>query len=276
MDKSNDTMYTLKSIVKNIEINRRALIQMLNIKNITFMNFSLYKRPSLLILYIAICMVSSCNKISSSYSSEDESSQTIADASAKVDSNNPIVTTSKSSVKPTLSSIPYDLIGHVVTEGTSNGYYPSDWKYIIEDNDIKHIQIEDVIADDNDQYIAVIRMQLRGNNISDTNNISNYYYDTKIKIRYINHPQNGWTLDFVHSLGMTVVSDGVYDDVIVKRIDPDHKFWYRLNNNGDIPLTVGGRYLDSHDEWCKFLELIPAHSQTRFLTDDIIIDFVIR
>lgn len=182
--------------------------------------------------------------------------------------------------KPTMKSMPYDFIGRSVTEGTDNGYYPRNWTYIIEDGDIMDLKIEDVIADDSNQYVAVIRLKLRGTTNNEENNTSNYYYDTKVKIRYVNQPKDGWTLDFVNSLGMKIVSDGAYDDLIIENHDESHSF----NNNGDIPLTVGGRYLKDN-EWHKYLVNVPPHSQSAPLYDGVMfaryvddskIDFVIR
>lgn len=182
--------------------------------------------------------------------------------------------------KPTPNSMRYDFIGHSVTEGVTDGYFDTYWRYVIEDGDINNISVEEVINDDNQQYIAVLRLKLRGGGNNNDTNRSNYYYDTKVKIRYIYDPQQGWLLDYVNSLGMNIVSDHAYDDLVTMANNSIRS----ITNNGDISLTVGGQYLKDN-VWKKFMLVVPAHGTSAPLydgvcisygVDDAVIDFIIR
>ncbi|MCH5345499.1 MAG: hypothetical protein J1E63_00225 [Muribaculaceae bacterium] len=186
----------------------------------------------------------------------------------------------RSNSKPTTTSIPYDLIGRSVNEGGKNGYFDYNWSYNIEDGDVEGVTVEDILEDDDNQYTAVMRLKLRGtSSTNEDSSRSNYYFSAKVKIRYVNDSREGWVLDYVNSLGLSVVSDGAYDDNIWMANDNVRT----ITNNADIPLTVGGRYLKDN-RWGKFMQLVPAHSESAPLcdgyfskyVDDAIIDFVIR
>ena len=178
--------------------------------------------------------------------------------------------------KPSISSIPYDLICHKLSEGVSKGYHKKDWTYSIENNSITNFGIDEVLTSDNNSYLIVSSFHLKGGN--------NFYYDTRAKISYINNG-NGWELNYVNSLGMSVVSDGQYDDCIICEIADDG--WGGVNclsicNVSECTLVVGGQ-IRTYNGWQKFSRPVSPHDSGSVGgtfgwgdVQDYIIEFVIR
>lgn len=180
--------------------------------------------------------------------------------------------------KPSESSILYDLIGHTLSEGPTGGYHPEGWNYIIEDNDIMDFEIDQILEDNDHEYTVIVSMELRGSSSLNCN----FFYDTRAQIRYVNNPRSGWVLDYIHSLGMEVISDGQYDYMISDRLV--ERGWSRgakgleIQNNGECAIIVGGQiYVNYPDRWEKFLVVIPPYEKD--LQEPVIdysIDFVVR
>lgn len=180
------------------------------------------------------------------------------------------------SEKPSINTIPYDLIGHKLSEGIAEGYHTEDWTYIIEANSITKFSIDEILQDDNNCYSIVSSFHLKGGN--------NYYYDTRAKINYINDG-SGWKLNYVNSLGMSVVSDGQYDDCIICDIADDG--WGGVNclsirNISECSLIVGGQ-IRTNDGWRKFSCLVSPHDSGSVggtfrggNVQDYLIEFVVR
>lgn len=173
--------------------------------------------------------------------------------------------------KPSINSIPYDLIGHKLSEGISDGYYDKGWTFSIENNSITNFSIDEVLTNDNSNYLIVSSFHLKGGN--------NFYYDTHVKISYINNG-DGWELNYVNSLGMFVVSDGQYDDCIICEM-PYGPGFFMIHNISECSLVVGGHARTS-DGWKKFLCPVSPHDNVEVggfgssFVHEYIIDFVIR
>ena len=178
--------------------------------------------------------------------------------------------------KPSINSIPYDLVGHKLSEGVSDGYHKKDWAYSIENNSITNFSIDEVLANDNSSYLIISSFHLKGGN--------NFYYDTHVKISYINNG-DGWELNYVNSLGMFVVSDGQYDDCIICEIADDG--WGGVNclsirNISECTLVVGGQ-IRTYNGWLKFSKPVSPHDSGSVggtfgggNVQDYIIEFVVR
>lgn len=178
--------------------------------------------------------------------------------------------------KPSINSIPYDLIGHKLSEGVSEGYHKKDWTYSIENNSITNFSVDEVLTNDNSNYLIVSSFHLKGGD--------NFYYDTHAKISYINNG-DGWALNYVNSLGMFVVSDGQYDDCIICEITDDG--WGGVNclsirNISECTLVVGGQ-IRTYNGWRKFSKPVSPHDSGSVggtfgggNVQDYIIEFVIR
>lgn len=178
--------------------------------------------------------------------------------------------------KPSINSIPYDLIGHRLSEGVSDGYHRQDWVYAIENNSVTNFSIDEILAADDSNYLIVASFRLRGGN--------NFYYDTHAKISYIKR-EDEWKLDYVNSLGMVIVSDGQYDDCIIGSIADDG--WGGVNclsirNISEYTLVVGGR-IRTYNGWLKFSCPVSPHDSSSVggtfgggSVQDYVIEFVVR
>ncbi len=183
----------------------------------------------------------------------------------------------RTNAKPTADHIQYDLIGHTLSEGVSDGYHEKDWTYEIKNNSISFFDIENILVDDGNSYTAVASCHLKGGD--------NYYYDTQLKISY-SHNESGWKLSYVNSLGMNVVSDGQYDDCIICSLADDG--WGGVNclnirNISECSLVVAGRIRTSYNGWLKFSKVASPHKSIAVggtfsggSVQDYIIDFVVR
>lgn len=183
--------------------------------------------------------------------------------------------------KPTSRSIAYDLIGHTISEGTTEGYHHKDWTYTIENGSVSNFTIEEVLTNDRTQYIIIAKMNLRGS----TSPNCNFHYATTAQIRYVNIPDSGWTLDYVNCLGMDVVSDRQYDRMIQARLADDG--WggvnnLQMSNMSECNLIVGG-YFYANNQWHKFGVKIEPHGSSGVggtfgggSVTDYRIDFVVR
>lgn len=161
--------------------------------------------------------------------------------------------------KPSDNQMVYDLIGHTISEGTTQGYHHEGWNYTIENGSVSDFNVTDVLAEDDSQLIVVADMNLRGTSSPHCN----FYYHATVQIRYVNLPGDGWTLDYVHCLGMEVVSDGQYDDMVSARIADDG--WGGVNclqvqNLSECRLIVGG-YFYADGTWQKFSLPVDAYEQ---------------
>lgn len=180
--------------------------------------------------------------------------------------------------KPTLEYIQYDLIGHKLSEGVSDGYHKQDWTYEIKNNSISSIYIKKTLEDNGNNYVVVASCHLEGGANS------NFYYDTELKIGYINNG-SGWKLNYVNSLGMNVVSDGQYNDCILYSLVDDG--WGGVNclnirNTSECSLVVAGK-IRTYNEWKKFSTIVSPHKSASVggtfgggNVKDYIIDFVVR
>lgn len=180
--------------------------------------------------------------------------------------------------KPDEVKMTSDLTGRTISEGVTEGYHPQDWTYTIEHGQISGLYVENVVADEPDLYVVEVNMHL-------TPSGTNYYYDTNLKLTYVNTPSDGWVLDSVTSLGMNVVSNGVYDDSISARVGDDGwggTYCVYIKNNSDTPLVVGGR-VHASEGWKKFSTIVQGYEETGVggvfyggSVDDYVVDFVVK
>lgn len=180
-------------------------------------------------------------------------------------------------LKPSMNEIKYDLVGHKLSEGVTEGYHRNGWTYEIENNSISNFNIDEILRDNSSDYIIIASFQLKGGN--------NFFYDTRVKISYTNIG-NGWELNYVYSLEMKVISDGQYNECIITSIVDDG--WggvncLQLRNTSENTLVVGGQIKTTYNGWRKFsCPVSPHDSRTVGGTFsggsvvDYVIEFVIR
>lgn len=181
----------------------------------------------------------------------------------------------RTNAKPTAGNIQTDLIGHKLSEGVSDGFFRTDWTYEIVDGSISNFQIEEVLTDNTSDYSLIASFRLKGGR--------NFYYATRAKIRYIFNSKN-WEFDHVTSLGMSVVSDGMYDDCL--SFEPDWD-WSRLyvRNLSEYPLEVGLQIQTKYFGLKKVTRIVRPNNYVCFgaigdtdVSDvqDYVIEFIIR
>jgi hypothetical protein len=171
-----------------------------------------------------------------------------------------------------VSEICSDLIGHVITEGTNNGYYSRSWRWTIESGEISNFQILNVRENSSERYTIDAQMHLAAGPHA-------HKYEAQVTIYYIN-TYRGWEIDMVKSRSLKTVRTYYYDDCINSYIDDGGIQGTRvaLENNCDSPLEVGGRTYDEYDGWVKFSVTVNPHDDVvvgHFISD-YMIDYVER
>ena len=169
--------------------------------------------------------------------------------------------------KPTPSQIQADLIGHSLSEGVDDGYYPSYWKWRIEKGEISNFRVISVDKDTPNEYEVTATMRLTS--------LSGRAFDATVKVYYVSRGGSGWHLEFVRSLGMNTVRTGRYDGCITSEYDD----WLEatvIRNNCEIPLEIGGKryaWVTANRQECvRFSEEIPAHGSIK-VYDFLSIDY---
>jgi hypothetical protein len=167
--------------------------------------------------------------------------------------------------KPGINQIQKDLVGHSLSEGVDNGYYPSTWQWVIRESEISDFAIDKVLSDTPKEYLIIAKMRL-------TSEVGKSF-DATVKIRYLLPDDDDWSIDFIQSQGMYIVKSLLYNDC-VKLEKGD--YWYYLVNKCDVALEVGGKELHYHG-WEKYVHVVPAHSKyCMYYPDEITIDYVER
>ena len=157
--------------------------------------------------------------------------------------------------KPDERQIALDLVGHSLTEGKENGYYPSSWNWKIEEGQVSNVKILSVEEDNSTYYRVVVSMRLSSNTRA---------FDCKAIVAYKLDDINGWQIDMIKSRGMDIVKTHRYDDCITIGLRPSFAFAETLHaiNNCDVSLEVGGSYLCSYDHrWTRFSIVVPPNSE---------------
>lgn len=158
--------------------------------------------------------------------------------------------------KPDANQIQSDLIGHSLSEGIENGYYPSYWKWNIERGEISNFRILSIDRDDATDYELTVSMRLTA--------MSGKAFDAKAKVLYVSRGSMGWQMEYVQSLGMDIVKTGRYNSCITSEYDD----WYGctfIYNNCEIPIEVGGKryaWVTANRQECvRFSEVVSPHSK---------------
>ncbi len=170
--------------------------------------------------------------------------------------------------RPDILQIQKDLVGHSLSEGVQNGYYPSNWRWVIKEHEISNFQIEEVLSNTPTEYMLIAIMRLT----SDMGKA----FDATVKIRYVLPRNDDWIIEFAQSQGLYIVKSDKYIDCISCEIYKGAWSWYYcLENNCEIALEVGGRILES-GKWEKFSKIVAAHSKETigWVVEDGRIDYV--
>lgn len=138
-------------------------------------------------------------------------------------------------VKPDETQIKKDLVGHQLSEGLEKEkcWFQEDYRWKIGDYEIHDFKIEEVLRDDAKEYIFIATMRLE-------NELN--AFNARAKVSYVLPDAEDWTLEFVNSLGVTIIKTHKYDDLISCAIEDDG--WggvdaLFITNNAEIELGVG-------------------------------------
>jgi len=162
--------------------------------------------------------------------------------------------------KPDEVQMTADLVGHTLSEGKENGYYPQSWKWKILENGVSNLKITNVQESSSTRYVVTVSMRVS----SDTR-----AYDAKALVSYVLGDISDWQIEFVQSQGLDIVKTHRYDDcvkcyitrsLIGRGLDAE--------NNCEIALEVAGRELNCLGEWVTFCRIVPPHQSTRISYND--------
>lgn len=146
--------------------------------------------------------------------------------------------------KPNKSQIAKDLVGYKLSEGFDDGWFAKDWYWPIKSGQIKTMEIKQVVRDTNNEYCIIALLCLQGEVSS---------FNAKVKVNYVLNKQNNWQIEFVNSMGMSIVKTHKYDDCMQYSIVDDG--WgvdcLEIKNNCSVELAVAGWFY-TMDEWHKF------------------------
>lgn len=170
-----------------------------------------------------------------------------------------------SAAKPDIEQMKQDLVGHSLSEGVDDGYYSSDWHWIIREGEISSFCIDRVITESSNEYEINTRMRL-------TSSVGKAF-DAKVRIRYLFSQAEGWYIQFAQSQGMYIVKTGVYRSCITTK---EGSFGYfDVSNNCDIPLEVGGQEFRKYGGWGeKRSFVVMPHDEYGMICDNFKIDYV--
>ena len=155
--------------------------------------------------------------------------------------------------KPNEMQISRDLVGHTLSEGKEDGYYPQSWTWKIIDDGVSDLKILSVEENSNNRYVITVSMRLS----SDTR-----AYDAKASISYILEDTSDWRIEFIQSKGMDIVKTHRYDDCVKCYINRGLiGGGLAAENNCEIALEVAGKELTYSGKWVTFCCVIPPHEQ---------------
>ena len=138
-------------------------------------------------------------------------------------------------VKPDEDQIQKDLVGHKLYEGFEKEkcWFQEDYNWKIGDYEIHNFKIEEILQNNAKEYTFVATMRL----VSELN-----AFDARAKVSYWLPDAEDWKIEFVKSLGVTIVKTHKYDDLVSFEIEDDG--WGGVNalfitNKSEIELGVG-------------------------------------
>lgn len=225
------------------------------------------------IMAFSSLLISACSTSKDEADEKTEQEESYVNHSTDDDYSKPKYTAHepKKRSKPSVGMMQLDLIGRYISDNNPDGYRDRNWRWRIDDGEIKEFRILETPLDDENTYITVAQVVLNAG--------GNYSYDTKLKLIYRNSPRDGWKLDSVSAISIKLISDGTYDDCITieKTSDLYGEHWY-ISNNCDAPLGVYYRTL-SASGWKKHFVTVKGNSQTKaspWSLKDCVIDYVTR
>lgn len=159
-------------------------------------------------------------------------------------------------VRPNVAQIQKDLVGHQLNEGFDEDkcWFPRSWRWKIQEGEIKNFQIEEVLCDNAEEYTFVVSMRLEGEYNS---------FDARAKVSYRLPEAEDWKLDYVNSLGMTIVKTHRYDNMVTLKISDGWLIQSLLiYNNSELDLWVGVEVVESGSRERHSVRVGPGSQQS--------------
>lgn len=171
--------------------------------------------------------------------------------------------------KPDAAQITLDLVGHSLSEGKEDGYYPQSWTWKISEGGVSDLKVISTKENTNSRYTINVTMRLSSETRA---------YDAKATVSYVLDDICDWKIENVHSLGMDIVKTHRYDDCVKCYYTKGLAGGLTAENNCEIALEVAGKELTYSGKWEKFCCVVPPHTQARisWSETDFIVDYVER
>lgn len=141
--------------------------------------------------------------------------------------------------KPDAQKIIEDLASESITEGLEKPqrWYSEELRWELCKYTIKDFDIEEVLRDNSREYVIIATMRLDGDHNA---------FDARVKISYTLPAMEDWTMEYVTSLGVSIVRTYKYDDLVYYDIKDDG--WGGVNalyitNKSNVDLVVGVDYV---------------------------------
>lgn len=161
--------------------------------------------------------------------------------------------------RPDENKIKLDLQDCTLSEGFDREecWFAEEQRWHLKNYEIKDFTIDEVVTDTDSEYIFTAKMRLE----SDRN-----AFDAKAKISYVLPEGQDWKLEFVTSLGLSIVQTHKYDDLISCQLMDDG--WggvdaVFVSNNSNVELVVGVEYIADGKCYRVCLHLTPDEKKKR-------------
>lgn len=157
---------------------------------------------------------------------------------------------SSCSAKPTEVQILKDLVGQVISDPSSDSYFPSDWSWTIKSKDIAYLTFLHE-RNESSYYVALVTIHLKRYQMP---------VDVKVVLTYLKN--NGWYLNDLTIQSLTFPSQRSYKSCV--KIYMDYDFFPSLvvENTCNYRLFVAGSYSNEGREERFAVELEPYEKST--------------
>lgn len=171
--------------------------------------------------------------------------------------------------KPNEAQMAKDLIGHTLSEGKEEGYYPQSWTWKILEGGVSDLKIVSTQENTDSRYTVIASMRLGSETRA---------FDTKATVGYVLDDISDWQIEYVRSMGMDIVKTHRYDDCVKCYMEGMFGKSLYGENNCDIALEVAGRAYKENYGWEKFSRVVSPHEKNCLCSyiQDYKIDYIER
>lgn len=156
-------------------------------------------------------------------------------------------------VKPDTKRIIKDLQSEKISEGfpKERCWFSENQRWTLANYDIKDFTIEEVLQDNEKDYIFIATMRMENDHNA---------FDARVKISYQLPSDDDWRMEFVNSLGLSIVRTYKYDDLVNFEIADDG--WggvnsLQISNRSNVDLVVGVDYIAGGDRYRTAVQVSP-------------------